>query len=114
MPEPPETGREILPDSSSTSSKPAGESAAAPSVDETSLSPASARPDLFVGRVLSHYRLEEPLGAGGMGVVYKATDLKLGRAVAIKLLSRQLAADETAKARFVREARAASALDHPN
>src|SRR5215471_6987613 len=70
--------------------------------------------DPFVGRVLSHYRLEERLGAGGMGVLYRATDLSLGRSVAIKLLARHLVADETAKNRFVREARAASALDHPN
>src|SRR5215813_4640113 len=70
--------------------------------------------DPFIGRMLSHYRLEERLGAGGMGVLYRATDLKLGRAVAIKLLARHLVSDETAKARFVREARAASALDHPN
>jgi len=64
--------------------------------------------------VFSHYRLEQRLGAGGMGVLYRATDLKLGRAVAVKLLARHLVTDETAKARFVREARAASALDHPN
>ena len=70
--------------------------------------------DRFAGRVLSHYRIEERLGAGGMGVLYRATDLKLGRAVAIKLLARHLVSDESAKARFVREARAASALDHPN
>ena len=70
--------------------------------------------DPFVGRVLSHYRLDERLGAGGMGVLYRATDLKLARAVAVKLLARHLVTDETAKARFVREARAASALDHPN
>ena len=70
--------------------------------------------DPFVGRVLSHYRLEERLGAGGMGVLYRATDLKLGRTVAIKLLARHLVSDETAKARFLREARAASSLDHPN
>src|SRR5215471_2222493 len=73
--------------------------------------------DPFVGRVLSHYRLDERLGAGGMGVLYRATDLKLGRVVAIKLLARHLVSDEAAKARFVREARearAASALDHPN
>jgi len=68
----------------------------------------------FAGRVLSHYRLEEQLGAGGMGVLHRATDLKLGRRVAIKLLARHLVSDETANARFVREARAASALDHPN
>jgi TolB-like protein/Tfp pilus assembly protein PilF len=70
--------------------------------------------DAFVGRVLSHYRLEERLGAGGMGILYRGTDLKLGRAVAVKLLARHLVSDETAKARFIREARAASALDHPN
>ncbi len=75
---------------------------------------AALGPDPFVGRVLSHYRLEERLGAGGMGVLYRATDLKLGRAVAIKLLARHLISDDSAKARFVREARAASALDHPN
>lgn len=67
-----------------------------------------------MGRVLSHYRLEEPLGAGGMAIVYRATDLKLGRAVAIELLTRQLAGDEGAKARLMREAQSASALDHPN
>ncbi len=70
--------------------------------------------DAFIGRVLSHYRLEERLGAGGMGLLYRTTDLKLGRAVAVKLLARHLVSDETAKARFVREARAASALDHSN
>ena len=70
--------------------------------------------DPFVGRVFSHYRIEARLGSGGMGLVYRATDLKLGRAVAIKLLSRQLSTSEDAKARFLREARAASALDHPN
>ncbi len=75
---------------------------------------AALGPDPFVGRVLSHYRLEERLGAGGMGVLYRATDLKLGRAVAVKLLARHLVSDEGAKARFVREARAASALDHSN
>jgi len=70
--------------------------------------------DPFAGRVLSHYRLQKRLGAGGMGVLYRATDLKLGRAVAVKLLARHLVGDATAKARFLQEARAASALDHPN
>jgi serine/threonine protein kinase/tetratricopeptide (TPR) repeat protein len=70
--------------------------------------------DPFIGRVLSHYRLEERLGAGGMGLLYRGTDLALGRAVAVKLLARHLVSDATAKARFVQEARAASALDHPN
>src|SRR6202022_4422712 len=67
-----------------------------------SVGPKVSSPDSLIGRVLSHYRLEEPLGVGGMGVVYRATDLKLGRAVAIKILSRQLASDKTAKARFMR------------
>ena len=70
--------------------------------------------DSFLGGIVSNYRLEERLAAGGMGVLYRATDLKLGRSVAVKVLSRQLAPEETAKARFLREARAASALDHPN
>jgi serine/threonine protein kinase len=56
--------------------------------------------DPFSGRVLSHYRLEERLASGGMGLVYRATDLKLGRAVAVKLLARHLVGDETAKARW--------------
>src|SRR6516165_12506991 len=76
--------------------------------------PVSNSIDPLAGRVLSHYKIDERLGAGGMGVLYRATDLKLGRAVAIKLLARHLVSDQTAKARFVREARAASALDHPN
>ena len=63
---------------------------------------------------MTHYRIEARLGAGGMGVVYRATDVTLGRTVALKVLSRQLATSEEAKARFLREARAASALDHPN
>jgi serine/threonine-protein kinase len=70
--------------------------------------------DPFIGRVLSGYRLEEMLAAGGMGVLYRATDLRLGRSVAVKILSRHLAASAPARARFEREARAASALDHPN
>src|SRR5215813_6393730 len=70
--------------------------------------------DPFLGRIVSNYRLEKRLAAGGMGVLYRATDLKLGRSVAVKVLSRQLALDEAAKVRFLGEARAASALDHPN
>ncbi len=70
--------------------------------------------DPFSGRVLSHYRLEGRLGSGGMGLLYRATDLVLGRPVAVKLLARHLVSDESAKVRFMREARAASALDHPN
>src|SRR5262249_47563912 len=70
--------------------------------------------DPLVGRVLSPYQLDERLGAGGMGLLYRATALKRGRSVAIKRLARHLVSDETAKARFIREARSASALDHPN
>src|SRR5215472_1177812 len=66
------------------------------------------------GVLLGRYTLQHKLGGGGMGVVYQAIDLKLGRVVAIKLLSRELAKSDAAKARFLREAQAASALDHPN
>ena len=68
----------------------------------------------IIGNKISHYKIQSKIGEGGMGVVYKAEDMKLGRTVAIKFLPAHLASSAENKTRFLQEAKAAASLNHPN
>ena len=75
---------------------------------------AAEEPDPWIGRTVSHYEIVDRIGGGGMGVIYRARDLRLDRQVALKFIAPELRRDSEARRRFQHEARAASALDHPN
>src|SRR5207253_2283900 len=92
----------------------AGREGAAPPNSSTDLTMMSAATHLRAGCLIGPYRIEAALGAGGMGEVYRAHDTRLKRTVAIKVLPRDQVADPARKRRFLLEARAASALNHPN
>src|SRR5712672_552924 len=82
--------------------------------DESAFLPAQPEPGHLIGKKVSHYRVLDVIGGGGMGMVYRAEDLKLGRSVALKFLPEELTSDAVALQRFEREAQAASSLNHPN
>jgi DNA-binding winged helix-turn-helix (wHTH) protein len=83
-------------------------------LDETGEAPEAEPSDSLIGRKVSHFRVLEVIGGGGMGMVYKAEDLKLGRPVAVKFLPGEMATDPIALKRFEREAQTASSLNHSN
>jgi serine/threonine protein kinase len=85
-----------------------------PALEVAAKALAAERRNRMIDRTLGHYRIESWLGAGGMGEVYRATDTRLDRAVAVKILSQHLATHPDALARFEREAKAVAALSHPN
>ena len=85
-----------------------------PALEAAAVRPATGSSKSLVGQDLSHYQILSLLGQGGMGVVYKARDRQLDRHVALKVLPPHLVADRERKKRFVQEAKAASALNHPN